>query len=77
MNWLQKHILKCTDSWFILIKGQGTGRNIIHAFSVFGSFILQKFERIALTEEALIYWNNYDKGWCGISSILSEDNLEW
>ena len=55
MNWLQKHILKCTDSWFILIKGQGTGRNIIHAFSVFGSFILQKFERIALTEEALIY----------------------
>lgn len=54
MNWNQKHILKCTDSWFILIKGLETGRNIIHTFSVTGSFILQKFERIALTEEALI-----------------------
>ena len=54
MNWLQKHILKCTDSWCILIKGLGTGRNIIYTFSVTGSFILQKFERIALTEEALL-----------------------
>ena len=54
MSWHQKHILKCTDSWCILIKGLGTGRNIIHTFSVTGSFILQKFERIALTEEAFI-----------------------
>ena len=54
MNWNQKHILKCTDSWLILIKGLETGRDIIHTFSVTGSFILQKFERIALTEEALI-----------------------
>ena len=54
MNWHQKHILKCTDSWCILIKGLGTGRNIIYTFSVTGSFILQKFERIALTEEALL-----------------------
>ena len=50
MNWHQKNILKCTDSWCILIKGLGTGHNIIHAFSVTGSFILQTFERIALTE---------------------------
>lgn len=54
MNWHKKHILKCTDSWCILIKGLGTGRNIIHTFSVTWSFILQKFKRIALTEEALI-----------------------
>ena len=54
MSWHQKHILKCTDSWCILIKGLGTGFNIIHTFSVTGSFILQKFERIALTEEAFI-----------------------
>jgi len=54
MNWHQKLTLKCTDSWCILMKGLGTGRNIIHTFSVTGSFILQKFERIALTEEALI-----------------------
>ena len=49
------HFKMHLDSWFILIKGQGTGRNIIHTFSVSGSFTLQKFERIALTEEALIY----------------------
>ena len=54
MSWHQTHILKCTDSWCILIKGLGTGCNIIHTFSVTGSFILQKFERIALTEEAFI-----------------------
>ena len=54
MNWHQEHILKYTDSWCILIKGLGTGCNIIHTFSVTGSFILQKFERTASTEEALI-----------------------
>ena len=54
MSWHQKRILKCTDSWCILNKGLGTGCNIIHTFSVTGSFILQKFERIALTEEAFI-----------------------
>ena len=44
-----KNILKCTDSCCILINGLGTGGNIILTFSVTVSFILQKFERIALT----------------------------
>ena len=53
MSWHQKHF-KMTDSCCILINGLVTGCNIILTFSVTVSFILQKFERIALTEEALI-----------------------